>query len=80
MSRSRNLRAEERANNICSGDCCIGAVERSYHEMCVSGVPESVAFDAALTVFKWHHPEVSADNATMLVRGWVPAPARTQQH
>lgn len=74
MTRARNLRAEESANNICTGDCCIGAVQRSYSEMCASGAPEPVAFDAALTVFKWHHPEVAAANATTLVRGWVCPP------
>lgn len=71
MTRSRNLRAEESANNICSGDCCISAVQRSYREMCASGAPETVAFEAALTVFKWHHPEVAAASAATLVRGWV---------
>lgn len=74
MSRSRTLRAEETANNICYGDCCIGAVQRSYREMCLSGAPESIAFDAALTVFKWHHPEVKPASAVALVHGWVRAP------
>lgn len=74
MGRTRTLRAEESASNICSGDCCIGAVQRSYREMCLAGAPEVVAFDAALTVFKWHHPEVRPDQAQTLVRGWVEEP------
>ncbi len=76
MTRTRNLRAEESANNICSGDCCISAVQRSYREMCASGAPETVAFEASLTVFKWHHPEVVEANAETLVRGWVYLPER----
>ena len=69
--RQGDLQARERANNICAGDCCIGAVRRSYEEMCASGAPESVAFEAACAVFRWHHPEVVAEDALMLVRGWV---------
>lgn len=80
MSRSRTLSAEEAANNICSGDCCVGAVQRSYREMCESGAAETVAFEAALRVFHWHHPEVAAANATTLVRGWVTDPDRVFMH
>lgn len=71
MKRFAVLRQEEIASNICGGDCCIGAVRRSYSEMCSSGAPEAAALDAALAVFRWHHPEVMADSAVTLVRGWV---------
>lgn len=80
MTRTRTLRAEEKANKICAGDCCIGAVQRSYSEMCASGAPESIAFDAALTVFRWHHPEVPATDAVTLVRGWIPTPVTARRH
>ncbi len=71
MNRLRTLRHEEAANNICSGDCCISAVRRSYSEMCAAGQPETVAFETALAVFNWHHPEVQPASASALVRGWV---------
>ena len=70
----RDLAAEERQQKICVGDCCVGAVRRSYTEMCSAGQPETAAFETALAVFKWHHPEVGADSARTLVRGWVVEP------
>lgn len=69
--RIENLRHTEDVNNICSGDCCISAVRRAYAGMLTAEQPESVAFDAALAVFKWHHPEVTKQAAATLVRGWV---------
>ena len=70
----RDLAVEERQQKICAGDCCVGAVRRSYVEMCAAGRPESVAFETALAVFKWHHSEVGIESARALVRGWVVEP------
>ncbi len=70
-ARIQNLRNTETANNICSGDCCISAVRRAYAGMLDLGQPETAAYDAALTVFVWHHPEISGPAAETLVRGWV---------
>lgn len=70
-ARIENLQRTEDANNICSGDCCIGAVRRAYADMLKLGQPECTAYDAALIVFKWHHPEITAQAAGTLVRGWV---------
>lgn len=71
MKRFAVLRQEEIASTICGSDCCIGAVRRSYAEMCSSGASEAAALDAALAVLRWHHPEVVAESAVTLVRGWV---------
>ena len=49
-------------------------MRRSYAEMCAAGQPETAAFETALAVFKYHHPEVAPDNARTLVRGWVVEP------
>lgn len=66
-----DLRRTETANQICAGDCCIDAVRRAYAGMLALRQPEAAAFDAALQVFAWHHPEVMPDDAATLVRGWV---------
>lgn len=73
QSKIRNLQSCETANNICRGDCCVAAVQRAYQELLASGQAEILAFDAAMTVFNWHHPEISGDDASVLVRGWVQA-------
>ena len=66
-----NLRQTETAHNICSGDCCIGAVRRAYAGLLAVGQAETTAYSAAIKVFRWHHPEVSPQSAATLVRGWV---------
>ncbi|MGB4100843.1 MAG: hypothetical protein WBK91_02915 [Alphaproteobacteria bacterium] len=71
MTRNQNLKTMEIANNICVGDCCISAVRRAYTGMIDCGQPEPAAYDAALTVFSWHHPEIAPYEAETLVRGWV---------
>jgi hypothetical protein len=49
------------------------AVVRTYHELRGKGQPDRFAFEAALTVYFWHHPLVPAAEAGQIVAGWVQA-------
>ena len=49
------------------------AVVRTYHELRGKGQPDRFAFEAALTVYFWHHPLVPAAEAGEIVAGWVRA-------
>jgi hypothetical protein len=50
---------------------CREAVERAYRELVGRGEPPDHALDAALTVLRWHHPEVAAPDAVAIVGRWV---------
>ena len=47
------------------------AVVRTYRELRGKGQPDRFAFEAALTVYFWHHPLVPAAEAGEIVAGWV---------
>jgi hypothetical protein len=49
----------------------MAAVVRTYRELRGKGQPDRFAFEAALTVYFWHHPLVSAARAGEIVAGWV---------
>jgi hypothetical protein len=46
-------------------------VRRAYDGLKASGQPERYAFEAALAVYRWHHPEVSPGEAERTVSAWV---------
>ncbi|MEI6560323.1 MAG: hypothetical protein WCO00_18140 [Rhodospirillaceae bacterium] len=50
---------------------CRPAVQRAYRELCERGEPERFAFEAALTVYRWHHPEVDTAAAADIVARWL---------
>ncbi len=52
-------------------DCCRPAVQRAYRELCDRGQPERFAFEAALTVYLWHHPEAPEGQASDVVSRWL---------
>ncbi|ASG21533.1 hypothetical protein [Nitrospirillum viridazoti] len=56
-----------------TSDCCRPAVVRAYQEMRGKGQPEKFCLEAAITVYRWHHP--SPDNlppeVMAMVTGWV---------
>jgi hypothetical protein len=56
---------------ICEGDCCSIAVKRAYSEMRGSGAADAAAYDAALAVFGWYHPEVANQQAHSIVSQWI---------
>ena len=47
------------------------AVLRAYQELRGKGQPDRFAFEAALTVYLWHHPHVPTVEASEIVTGWV---------
>ena len=49
----------------------MAAVVRTYRELRGKGQPDRFAFEAALTVYFWHHPLVPAARAGEIVAGWV---------
>lgn len=47
------------------------AVKRCYDGLCRSGQPERYALEAAVTVYRWHHPETPLSQAENIVALWV---------
>ncbi len=52
-------------------DECRRAVTRAYRELRDRGQPDRFAFEAAVTVYHWHHPEVEATRALDIVHTWL---------
>jgi len=50
---------------------CRAAVTRAYRTLCASGEAESIAFEAAIKVYRFHHPETAPGMAAGLVERWV---------
>ncbi len=71
MTTRRQALAQEGRTPLCSGDCCQDAVRRAYREMRGKGEPEPFALNAALAVFRWHHPEVERAAARGTVSLWI---------
>lgn len=57
---------------------CKLAVLNGYAGMRKSGAAESEAFDAALRIYRFHHPEDSREDSCLTVERWVYA-ANEQQ-
>lgn len=53
------------------GRCCRAAVQRAYRELREKQQSATRAFDAALTVYQWHHPKVPMAEALAVVADWV---------
>ena len=49
----------------------MAAVVRTYRELRGKGQPDRFAFEAALTVYLWHHPLIPIIEASRIVAGWV---------
>ena len=68
---SCNLPVQENVKK--AADCkCYGAVMRAYKCM-KSDEPETVALEAAVRVYRHHHPEDSKHDARLTVQSWVHA-------
>lgn len=52
-------------------DCCRPAVVRAFREMRSKGQPDRYCMEAALTVYRWHHPETPEPQANGIVTSWV---------
>lgn len=59
------------------GPCtCRDAVQRCYDGLCRSGQPERHALEAAVTVYRFHHPECAETEAETIVSHWLAGPVR----
>lgn len=52
---------------------CHGAVLRVYNGLVEAGRPECNAMEAAMIVYRHHHPEDSKSDASLIVERWVNA-------
>jgi hypothetical protein len=55
---------------------CRTAVERCYSDLRRCGQPDSHALEAAMTVYRFHHPGCSEEQAEVVVSHWVAGPQR----
>lgn len=55
---------------------CRDAVRRCYTGLSDCGQPEQYAMEAAITVYRYHHPECSVRVAETVVGRWVAGPWR----
>ncbi|WP_119677324.1 hypothetical protein [Indioceanicola profundi] len=56
--------------------CCRPAVVRAFQELRARGEPDLYCFEAAVTVYRWHHPETPEPQANDIVTEWVAGPVR----
>ncbi|WP_044564143.1 hypothetical protein [Azospirillum sp. B4] len=56
-----------------TSDCCRPAVVRAYQEMRGRGQPEKFCLEAAIAVYRWHHPSACdlPPEVMAMVTGWV---------
>ena len=51
--------------------CCRPAVERAFTELTTCGVPKCHAVEAAVIVYRYHHPDVPVSLAVTEVCRWT---------
>lgn len=51
---------------------CRQAVTRAYSTLKDAGADERIAFEAAGTVYSWHHPEVPKQRVPFVIADWLP--------
>lgn len=52
-------------------DICRRAALRAYTELRAHGQGETAAFDAAVAVYRFYHPETPTLDSVDLVDGWI---------
>ncbi len=60
-----------RMSNCSDPRACQSAAMRAYSELCRSGVWDRDAFNAAVRVFRHHHPETPSHEARYVVADWL---------
>lgn len=50
---------------------CRIAATRAYRELRQRGVPDRPAFEAAVTLYRCHHPEIKDGEAKWIVAEWI---------
>ncbi|PWC56561.1 hypothetical protein TSH7_27930 [Azospirillum sp. TSH7] len=73
MTDPRFLEAD---HSIADAIACRDAVQRCYSGLCRCGQPERYALEAAVTVYRYHHPEIPPAQAETIVSHWVAGPVR----
>lgn len=53
------------------GQICKRAALRAYAELRTRGKTDPAAFDAAVAVYRHHHPETPKDESNFIVAGWI---------
>ncbi|MGH1376587.1 MAG: hypothetical protein ACRBCK_09590 [Alphaproteobacteria bacterium] len=62
----------EQMNVKMPSDCkCYKAVMKAYGSLMHAGRPDSIALEAAVIVYGYHHPEDSKEDRTLTVERWV---------
>lgn len=57
-----------------AADCkCYGAVMRAHRAMREDNVPENIAEEVAIRVYRHHHPEDKPRDAAVTVQRWLAA-------
>jgi hypothetical protein len=51
--------------------CCRPAVERVFTALTADGMPERHAVEAAVIIYRYHHPEVPLGRAVTAVCRWT---------
>jgi len=52
---------------------CRDAVTRAYRTLCEAGQAESRAYEAAVRIYRFHHPEAAPGAAAGVVERWIDA-------
>jgi hypothetical protein len=50
---------------------CKAATTRAYRELRQRGLPDRPAFEAAVMVYRCHHPETAGSEAIWIVCDWI---------
>lgn len=50
---------------------CENAVKRAVGRLRGDNQPDSICFEAAMTIFRWHHPEHSKLAAERIISAWM---------
>ncbi|MCR9255247.1 MAG: hypothetical protein NXI16_04045 [Alphaproteobacteria bacterium] len=58
--------------NCGNSAACHQAVTRAYSTLRDSGATDEVAFNAAKTIYSWHHPEVPKELVPYVISDWLP--------
>ena len=57
--------------DVAASCACHEAVIRAYGELKKKNVPNVAAFDSAVKVFRYHHPEIAPLDAKYTVAEWI---------
>ena len=57
---------------VCNeNDVCYRAVTETYRQLRARGMTDLASFNAAVSVFRHHHPDVAAERVPYMVADWI---------